>query len=495
MTCALTALALAACSGDRGGPGAQRAREAVRSPGDTAFNYDTHGAEVATYWASLSTLAHAIMFSGLGEQIEMSMDERDEWLKRAGFTRRPAMGELAVVGPVYAAGWPGFVAAPDYADPSTLRWDPATFDRTLDPGVQAWALLKITSPEFHLQYHDLPENRLAALMMIPQARAQARLLEDQLLTPRGVFAPRRPDGRFAAPEPRDQVAVLWAVSSLIAAAASDAEDYWHAAYRDFVDPDSYRRLARAALAAVRTLPPDDPGSRALGIEALGRYALVARAEDRMGALRLARELADSLMHVPASAGLADVALSIYGLVEASRLFGDDGFAEAAARIFRERMLPRWDDALGVFRNRAEDPSVSYTPFTAAAVVAALDALRWYGAPELRARAEALYPAFFEGALVRSGLLLASPLPLVQEAYLKEEPASSFAHPLLPMPHEAGMAPVFASRVEYREGGWVVTDTMFRAGEALLLSNILTVRSDERADTFLPAEAIASLRVR
>jgi hypothetical protein len=488
-------LALGACGKDAGDSDARVETRALTSAQADAFRYGMENIDPATYWASISNLANPIMFSGLGEEIEISMTQRDDWLRRAGFTKRPSMEGLAVVGPVYAAGSPEFVERPDYGDPATLRWDPASFDSTLDPGAQAWALLKITSPEFHLQYHDLPANKLAALMMIPQATAQAKLLEEKLLTPPGVFAPRMPSGRFGAATPRDQVAVLWAVSSLISAATSDADDYWHEAYRDLVDAEEYRPLAETAFAAVRALPPQDPATYAIGIEALGRYALVAPADERSQALEIARAWAQSLMTPNARGDLEDIALSIYGLAEASRLLDDTTFLVGAAQLFRQRLLPLWNDRVEVFRNQPDQERIVYTPFTVGAVIAALDALRWYGPRELRSEAAHLYPTFFENAIVRSGLLRSSPLPLVQPEYLKEEPAASFAHPTLTLPEESGVAPVFAGEVVYENGNWMVTDSLFLSEPSLFLCNMLAVRSGDRVDTFLPAADLAAIKGR
>lgn len=457
------------------------------------FRYGEAGARTATYFAAIANLASAVMFSGLGEELVVSPYERDDWLRRAGYVTRPPMPDLAVVGAVYAAALPRFAAAPDYARPETLRWRPDSFDRTLDPGAQAWTLLKITSPEFHLQFHDLPENRLAALMMVPQARAQAEILDERLRTKDGLFAPRSPEGRPLAADPRDQAAVLWAASSLILAATSPRADYWHRAYRDLVDADDYRPLADQALAAVEKLPPRTAADRAIAVEALARYALAATDGARRGrALDLARGHADRLRAGPGET-LEDLALAVYGLVEAGRLFGDETYSRAAAERFRSSLLPLWDDGIGIFRPPGGDQRVVYTPAAVGAVVAALNAMRWLGPAELAAEARRLYPRFFEGAIVRSGLLQASPAPLASRKYREAEPASNFAHPLLPSSKDAGVAPVFASEVAYENGRWTVTDPMFRTGPAMFLANMLALRSGGRADTFLPDDRLAELR--
>lgn len=453
---------------------------------EDGFHYDETNVAPAVYFAALSNLANAVMFSGLGEALVISPYERDEWLQRAGYVTRPAMPEMAAVGPVFAGAVPRFDGEPDFAVPETLAWDPSGFDRTLAPSAQAWAMIKITSPEFHLQFHDLPDNRLAALMMIPQARAQAQTLEGRLTNGDGLFAPLGPDGAFGAAVPRDQVAALWAISNMVLAGRSGRDTYWHAAYRDLTDPDSYGGLLHRAFAAVRAMPPKTPADRGLAIAASGRFALATGTDAQRGeALALARAHAESLADDPGTA-VEDIALAIYGLTEAGRLLADPAFTKAARRLFNVRLLPLWDDGAALFRNGRG--AVSYGPRSAGAVVAALSAMRWHGED----RASALFPRFFETVIVRSGLLQASPLPLVAAPYLEDTPPAHFAHPVLP--DATSIAPVFASEVVYEDGAWRVSDRSFRTGDALFLTNMLAVRSaDGRSDLFLSDDLLAGLR--
>lgn len=451
------------------------------------FNPET--VDVAAHWAARSTLANAVMFSGLGEPLSMSMDTRDAILEHAGYVARPAMPAMAMVGAVYAAGDPVLQQAPDFSNLLTLRWDPATFDRTLDPAAQAWALVKIASPAFHLNFHDRKEDKRIALVMLPQARVQADVLRNRLLTDKGLFAPRRPDGGLVEPRARDQAVVLWGVANLILAATSEREDYWHTAWRGLVDADDYRDLAHRALSAVEQLPPESAGDRALAVEALGRYALATTDKgQREQALRLARTHADALQQV-AGASLDDTALAVYGLVEAGRLLSDDGYAKAAADLFRQALLPKWDDRLGAFR---ADGDPVYTPATTAAVVAALNAMRWHGPADLAKDANRLYPRFLETALVHAGLLLSSPAPLVPAVYREGRPDAAFAHPALPSPAEAKTAPVVAGEVRFEQGAWRVSDRTFRTADAMFLANMLVMPHAGQADAFLPADRLSAL---
>ncbi|UWQ44043.1 hypothetical protein K3718_21360 (plasmid) [Leisingera aquaemixtae] len=454
------------------------------------FHYNETNVAPAVYFAALSNLANAVMFSGLGEALVISPYERDEWLRRAGFVTRPAMPDVAAAGPLYAGAEPRFAEAPDFSAPATLAWDRSTFDRTLDPAAQAWAMIKITSPEFHLQFHDMPENKLAGLMMIPQARAQAQTLKARLTNGEGLFAPRTPDGAFGTAEPRNQVAALWAMSNLVLAGTSRRGNYWHTAYRDLTDPDTYRGLLKEAFAAVRTMPPQTPGDRGLAIAALARFA-VATDDDiqRRDALALVRGHAESLIADPGT-GIEDLALAVFGLTEAARVLTEPAFAEAARGTFNHRLLPLWDNAAGLFRQGAG--AQSYGPRSAGAVVAALNAMRWHGETAEADRAAALFPRFFEAVIIRSGLMQASPLPLVAASYLEGVPPEHFAHPTLPA--ATALAPVFASEAIFEDGTWRVSDPAFRTGDALFLANMLALRSEDgRSDLFLSDDLLATVR--
>jgi hypothetical protein len=258
-----------------------------------------------------------------------------------------------------------------------------------------------------------------------------------------------------------------------------------------IAPADWRALADTAFAALEKLPPADAADRALALEALGRYALVTGdASRRARALAAARGHADALVQ-PDADTLAALGLAIYGLVEAARLFEERTYAEAAAKLFRARLLPLWDERLAAFR--PDKGPVVYTPETLGALLAGLNALRWYAGPDIAREAHRLYPQLFETVLVRAGMLLASPLPLVSPAYLEKEPAAHFAHPALPSAAETGTAPVFAAEVRYEGGRWRLTDRIFRTAEAMFLANMLTTRRGDSADAFLPADRLAALR--
>jgi hypothetical protein len=463
----------------------------VTAAAQEAFHYDTGSVDTAAHWAARSTLANALMFSGLGEPVEVSMNELDDILTHAGYTLRPPMPDMAMVSAIYAGGDPKFATTPDFGDPATLRWDSSSFDRTLDPEAQAWSIIKSTAPNFHLNFHESKEERRVALMMLPQARAQAKALADRLRNADGLFAALSPDGELAEPTPMQQAAVLWAASNIVLAATSGQGDYWHRAARDLLEPESARTLADTALAAVRALPPETATDRAIAIQSLGRFALASDDEGkRREALDLVRTHADRLAAAEATT-LDELGFAVYGLVEAGRLLADDAYQDAAVDLFRSRLKPLWEDDLGAFR--APEGETLYTPRTLAALAAALNALRWHGPEDAASEAARLYPVLFETALVRAGMLLSSPLPLVSQAYIDGEAAAHFAHPDLPESDEIGLAPVFASEVRHADGAWSVADETFTTADALLLANMLTARHEGQSDAFLPEERLAALR--
>ena len=450
---------------------------------------DRQNVDFVAHWAARATLANAVMFSGLGEPLSMSMDTRDAILKHAGYVARPAMPDMAMVGAVFAGGDPTLEGPPDFSRPNSLRWNPQSFDRTLDPVAQAWTLIKITSPGFHLNFHDSKDDKRIALVMLPQAEVQADVLASRLLTTRGLFASASTDGSSFEPRPRDQALALWAISNLILATTSERDDYWHRAWRELVDADDYRELAERSFDAVSALPPQSAIDRVFAVEALGRYALATRdAGRRAQALKLARVHAETLRQLDGPA-LEDIASAIYGLIEASRLLDNSGYGEAAAKLFREALLPAWDDQLGAFRT---GELIRYTPFTTATLAAALNAIRWYGPHDLADVAEALYPRLLDTVLIDAGLMQSSPAPLIPAAYHVDGAVAVFERTSLLAPAKAGRAPVFAGEVQFKQGAWQVTDRSFRTAETMFLANMLVMPHEGQADAFLPTDRLSTL---
>src|SRR3546814_19333942 len=90
------------------------------------FHYGADTVDIAAHWAGRPTLASAVMFSGLGEPLPISMSTADDLLKHAGYVTRPPMPAMALVGAVHPAATPRSPPPPDPSPPRTLRRDPGT---------------------------------------------------------------------------------------------------------------------------------------------------------------------------------------------------------------------------------------------------------------------------------------------------------------------------------------------------------------------------------
>ncbi len=444
-------------------------------------------ADLRAHWAARSTLAHAVMFSGLGEPLAPSMGEMDAILQAAGYVMRPRMPEMALAGAVFAAAAPRPAGRSDYADPATLRWEPSGFDRNLEVEAQAWTLAKIASPGFHLTFHAEKAERRAALLMVPQAEALAAVLEERLLDRDGLFRARGVHGSVSPATPRAQITVLWGASTALLALTSDRDDYWHAGWRQLTRPDRFATLAAKALRAVEALPPTTPVDRALAIEALARHALARAAEGD----ELARLRAAIVAHAGALAGAApqnslDLSLTIYGLVEAAAFLRAPEYRKAAWTLYERDLDPLWDDSLPGYRDLER-----LDPFVAAGWLLGLQSVRLFASRPLAAEAAARHARLVTFITGAEGLMLASPLPVVAEPYLQQRPAADFADPELPMPEAAGLAPVLAGVLERRGEGWRRSTTRFATASSMWLANVLTVPFEGGADAFLPRHRLRS----
>lgn len=485
-------------------------------------------ADRQAYWFGRYAFVTTVMLSGLGPQFAPPPQMLQKMAPAAGLDPQDAsMPGMTMVAGVYAGGDPR-LSAPDPADMATMRWDSSQMDKTLTPAAQGYTLLKITAKRFHLDYHESPMERFAAIMMIPQAKALVKLLE-RMLTEEGAFAPLGPDGR-PLPEQataQDQIAALWGLSSFFLAAADPGDDYFAKAYRKFVgmgggmmgtgqgqtpsqqpmpsgmimrlpvDGVDALDLMNQAFQAVHGLLDQalTPAEQALAIEALGWFAVASdvsrNALNRTLhglALQDLQTLADRLAEAEKPA-LADRALAVYGLSEAARITGNPVYEQAALEAFSE-LEALWDSQAGVYATSEGAARYVYTPFTVGAVLAGLNAVRLFGPAEPARLAVQRFQTFFERAVIASGLMRATGYPMmVPPAYRKREPAAHFTHPSLKSPAAAGQAPVYASEVVYEDGRWTVTDGRFDAAQAMFLANMSVLPHGERTDGFLPLERL------
>ncbi|MBI1743006.1 hypothetical protein HYR54_08055 [Candidatus Acetothermia bacterium] len=490
---------------------------------------DVETTERQAYWFGRYNLAQLVMMSGLGPQMEpmpSRMKQMAQMVELSSEEAAKLMQGMSLVGGVYAGGDPSFSSA-GTAMVTGMRWGEAKMDKTLEPAAQAYTLLKLTARNFHLDYHESPPEKFVALMMIPQAQAIVKLLAE-LRNSEGRFIPRLPDGRLGEARASDQIAVLWGLSSFVLAATdSSHSDYWSQAYTSMMgmmnmgqgpmqmpgmmqmpssqtshgmmslqlDGLDVSQLLNETFHAVHGFlqSPLPVSEKALAIEALGWYIAATGMTPldqtlQQLATNSLKELANEVAHAE-KPSLTDKALAVYGLMEAWRVTGDLSFYTGALQTFQE-MEVLWDMKAGVYANTAGAQRHVYDPFTVGAVLAALNAVRWFAIPPESDRATQHFATFFENAVVHSGLMLATgDETLVPQSYKEREHLNHFTDARLPQPRQVGKAPVYAGQVTYENGKWMVTDPHFKTAPAMFLASMSVMLHRAEVDGFIPMDRL------
>jgi hypothetical protein len=465
-----------------------------RKPAD---NFTFEAAQKQAYWYSLYNVAHLTMFSGMGEIMKGGgMTGIIEWLKGGGIQKAELVKDMYMISSVYREGDPHFTQPVDLDNKRSMGWDRKKMDMTLNPSAQAFTIIKSVTKNFHRDYHETRDNQRVAIAMYPEAKEMAKLLAEEMMDGRGLFVPLSPDGKKGKPIPFDQVTVLWAFSDL-ALVSTDPEV---PPYNDLDLAQWSRKIADKAFEATKTLPPEAIIDRAIAVEALGRYG--AATDDkrlRSEALRLISRYGKDLTKASRKT-ITEMGLSVYGLIEASRVTGNPRFMKEALQIFNTDMESLWDEKAGVYANFKGSKKHVYTPFDVGAVLAALNSILWFTIPSyddpLKSGpdlARKRYVTFFENAVVLSGMQRASGISLVEKRYVDREPQIHFAHPALPVPEKAGgkfgIAPVYASQVTFADGKWSVTDERFVTKDAMFLASMSVILNRHQADCFIPMERL------
>lgn len=472
-------------------------------------------ADAQAYWFGRYNFVDLVVLSGMGPPLTPTPQMMQDMAPMAGLDPQDAsMAGMTMVSGVYASGDPHLPQTPNPHDMTTMRWDD-NMDKTFTPAAQGYTLLKLTAEQFHLDYHDTPADRFAAIMMIPEAKAIVKLLA-KMHTESGAFARLGPDGKplLDKATSQDQIAALWGLSSFFLRATDPANDYFARTYRQFVGMGQMQNQMQMSPGMVMNLPVDDvdaldlmnqafqtvhglldqplsAADQALATEALGWFTVASDASKNQLNHTLSqlaqqdlRILADRLT-MAEKPTLADRALSVYGLMEASRITGNQLYAQAALQAFRQLEL-LWDTQAGVYATREGISQYVYDPFTVGAVLAGLNALRLFGPSETARRATQCFSAFFEHAVIRSGLMQVTGFPMmVPEPYRERQPAAVFTDPHLQTPKESGKAPVYAGEVAYVAGSWRVTDEHFNTAQAMFLADMSVLPHGAKTDGFIP----------
>ncbi|MFB6235872.1 MAG: hypothetical protein ABEH81_08360 [Halopenitus sp.] len=460
--------------------------------------------EHQAYWFGRYNVNAMLLMSGLGERLKPPKKARKQLGSLANFDPEKMPANPYLLKAVYAAGDPHFQQAADFSDLSTLYWDRESMDETLEPEAQALTIQKVTAKGLRTRYHRRGKDRFIALVQLKEAMALATTLRERLTTSNGLVATRTPAGDLADPQPVQQATALAAYSSL----ALSLTDPDLLLYQKLPNSREFsarvRTWADELFAAARTVRPESSKALALTIRANGWYAVATKdADRRRDALGELDALAQQIHQRQRSEDLplTELAWAVYGLAEASHVTNSTKYATAARRIFFERMEARWQPDAGIYTETASGAGQVYTPATAAAVFAAINAVRFVATPGLGTvgnprQADKRYVQFFRNAVVESGLQQAHAIPLaVHPAYQKEEPKRHFTAESVPLSAEGhgphGLCPVYAAEVSYEDDEWTVTNRRFRTAAAMHLSLLSPTLSATAPDGFIPIDRLRS----
>lgn len=441
-------------------------------------------AEEEGYWYSRYNLGNLSMRSGLGNVvmpdkavIMMAIGAVDADFNPAEMQAGNAAygdGDHVIlpqnVGPistVYKSGDPHYITQFNPSDFGTQRWDQAKMDTTLTGLANGFTILKETewARQFHVDDHfGTPDSnfgaywRFVGMMMNVNAKMQAASFLNNM-------------AEYDLAKGGD-AAMLMAISDLAdmlavaQVAHSDVANRYH-------DPETAAMFVQGADTLFEVVVANDPASireASLALQAMVWYgAKTDNSANKARAMQRIPELVRAMADMPASTA-AEQAYMLRGLIEAKRTLGmNDGTIKTMAAD----LLSGFDMASGSFANQS-----LYTIDDVGAIMGALNALRTFEAADVGADAvNEVFTVFWENAVNISGLQIsAPPIPAAKSPFEYEgEPPFFFRYdasqPVPPMAGgDFGVAPVFATSVEYSNGAWSVVDSTFDSAGAMHASN-------------------------
>jgi hypothetical protein len=287
------------------------------------------------------------------------------------------------------------------------------------------------------------------------ARRQCDFAFDNLRNKRRLFFP-------ATNEPanlQDQACLLWACSDL-GNLLNDRDRF-----PLFADPDAAKHFMDMAddlfllIADDRdsliSASPNPILAQALAVRAMAWYAASTEAQDLQAqSLWLLREFADNLvcaLERSETVGdtLVDAAASLTALIDAFRVTKSKTYADAAKRIF-DFIESQWWELSGTYSPTPLANEYTYNADDIGIILGSLNASRLFLGDRInRDLAELRLRVFFCEAVNLSGLQMSMPeMDYPPEWLQKREPSSHFRFASIPLPPEAGIAPVLAAEVSY-----------------------------------------------
>ena len=449
-----------------------------------SMDFTSTDAEEEGYWYSRYNLGNLAMRSGLGDVVAPQKDvmmkamaavdgDFDQAKMMAGTTDYgdgdhvvPPLN-AAPIATVYKSGDPHYITKFNGTDFGTQRWDPAKMDKTLTGLANGFAILKEAewARQFHVDDHfGTPTSdfgaywRFVGMIMTMNAKMQA-----------GSFLKNM--DAYDLSNGGDAV-MLIALADLADLLSADQLAHSGVANR-YQDPHMAQMVDTATFTLFKMVEaghPADVRGQSLAIQSLVWYgAKTASPDHKARAMhKLAALAADLQAASPATA--AEQAYALRGLIEAHRTLGiDDG----TIRHLGTQFIEGFDLDTGGFTNQS-----LYTIDDIGAIFGALNTLRTFETADVDADVvNEVFTSLWENAVNIGGLQIsAPPLKAVKSPFEYEgEPVTFFRYndsqPVPPMAGgDYGVAPVFATSIEYGDGAWSVVDATFDAAGAMHASN-------------------------
>jgi len=445
-----------------------------------------------SYWFSFYNVQTLLMASGLGLQAPQELSQKlTEALGMLEVEVPPVANPYLNIAPS-AIGDPHYPKEPDFKDAATLLWDSEKMSKSITPQALAFTILAATSWAKHLEHLlsaglvSPPEAKFNGLVAGALAAEMASFAEANIKDKEsGLYVHAWQDGAITDNNlvPTDQIAMLWALSSLVSASEGFALYFEEAA----VQHEQAHALVDALLNSLLKYIENNPDwlkptlhyrDDGFLIEALSWYAstahdaaLIEKAVQWLN--NSARELVKKAEQMAKAGGfglliaqegfspLATQAEIVTGLLAAYQITGNEAYKEAGLSAWRSLTGPRrlWDEEAGLFVSDPFRGAYEYAINEVGDVIGAFNAVIRIAELE---DAKAQYAIFFENALKRSHLQIAE----------GDESGGGTDNDEVPAPREAGgdfgQAPVFATAASYSKEAqnWELADGNFNTAGAM-----------------------------
>lgn len=429
------------------------------------------------YFLSVDNFAGPVMMGGMGLPLVPTMFTPEEFAPMMAMMAQMADFDLSMMpanpgllSAIYTSADPKLPdgTTVDPMDFGTMRWDPAGFDTTITTRDQAMVILKFAewAKFFYKGFGGesilFPSPQMEAFLSLAftaEAMMVSNFTGQNLMTENGFITSINMDGDSRqvvddTVRPFDQAAMLWALSDMMLTMKDPKFPNLGAIAQKLATPEmmaSLTGMMNTSFDLVQANPSTDSIDKALSIVALVWYAAVT-ADDarRADVLAEIEQIAGSLGSVETTA--FEKAASIRGLLEASRVTGNQGYMDTAMSLWND-LDGMWDDQAKTYAPTSGATTYTYTPWNAGLVIGALAEIVASGGVGISQDVQDLATNRFMDFLQTSIM------------------ASGFTHLPVPTPGSTGL---FVSEISYDTSNdtWTVSDSRYTTAGSQYAANEL-----------------------